>query len=80
MIGPALASRAPWITFKPTAPQPITTTEEPGATWALRTAAPTPVMTPQPMRQARSKAISFGTGIAPDSGTTVYSAWVEVTE
>jgi hypothetical protein len=37
-------------------------------------------MTPQPMMQARSNGISFGIAIAPDSGTTVYSAWVEVTE
>ena len=58
----------------------MTTTLEPAATLALRTAAPTPVITPQPMMQARSNGMSFGTGMAPDSGTTVYSACVEVTE
>ena len=52
----------------------------PGSTCALRTAAPTPVITPQPMMQARSNGISFGTAIAPDSGTTVYSACVDVVE
>ena len=58
----------------------MTSTLAPGSTLALRTTAPTPVMTPQPMMQARSNGISLGMAIAPDSGTTVYSAWVEVTE
>ena len=43
-------------------------------------APPTPVMTPQPMRQARSNGISKGMGTAPDSGTTQYSAWEETAE
>ena len=78
MIVPAPARRAPCSTLRPTAPQPITSTLEPGSTLALRTAAPTPVITPQPMMQARSNGISFEIAIAPDSGTTVYSACVEV--
>ena len=58
----------------------MTTTWLPAATFASRQTAPTPVMTPQPIRQARSKGISFGTAIAPDSGTTEYSACDETTE
>ena len=34
----------------PTPPHPKTTTEEPTSTWAVLTAAPTPVVTPQPIR------------------------------
>jgi len=64
--------------LRPTAPQPITSTLDPGSTCAFLTAAPTPVITPQPMMQARSNGISFETAIAPDSGTTVSSACVEV--
>ena len=64
----------------PTPPQPKTATDEPGVTFAVLIAAPTPVITPQPIRQARSKGISLGTGIAPDSGTTQYSAWEQIIE
>jgi hypothetical protein len=46
----------------------------------MRVAAPTPVITPQPIRQARSNGIAFGTAIAPDSGTTLYCACEETTE
>ncbi len=79
-ITSACCSRAPCTAFRPTAPQPTTTAAEPGSTRAIRTAAPTPVITPQPIRQARSNGMAFGTAIAPDSGTTVYCACVEVTE
>ena len=58
----------------------MTTTLAPGLTFALRTTAPTPVMTPQPMMQARSNGMSRDTTIAPDCGTTVYSACVDVTK
>ena len=47
---------------------------------AMRRGAPTPVITPQPIRQARSNGISAGTPIAPDSGTTQYWAWEDTTE
>ena len=80
MIVPAPASPAPWIAFSPTAPQPITATEAPGCTGATRVAAPTPVITPQPIRQARSNGISRGTRIAPECGTTAYWACEETTE
>jgi hypothetical protein len=69
----------PCSALRPTAPQPITATEAPGATFASRTAAPTPVITPQPIRQARSNGISFGTLIAPDCGTTAYWACDDTT-
>ena len=80
MIVPAPASRAPCTAFRPTAPQPITATEAPASTGATRVAAPTPVITPQPIRQARSNGISFGTLIAPDCGTTAYCACDDTTE
>ena len=42
------------MTERPTPPHPITATLEPGVTWAVRNAAPTPVSTPQPSRHACS--------------------------
>ena len=45
----APAMRAPWMTDWPTPPQPMTATVEPGWTFAVLSAAPTPVVTPQPM-------------------------------
>ena len=56
-ISAAPATRAPWMAEMPTPPQPNTTTVEPGSTLAVLMAAPTPVMTPQPI----SEAISSGT-------------------
>ena len=73
MIAPAPASRAPCTAARPTAPQPITITLSPCAIAPRLSAAPTPVMTPQPIRQARSNGISFGTGMACWSGTMQYS-------
>ena len=61
-------------TLRPTAPHPKTATLEPGETFATRATAPTPVITPQPIRQARSNGMSLETGMAPASGTTQYSA------
>ena len=49
-ISAAPAMRAPWIAAMPTPPAPKTTTLEPGCTLAVLSAAPTPVVTPQPMR------------------------------
>jgi hypothetical protein len=40
MIRPAPQTRAPWITLSPTPPQPSTTTDEPGCTFAALTAEP----------------------------------------
>ena len=74
MIGAARARRAPCTAFSPTPPQPITRALSPTATLATLRTPPTPVMTPQPIRQARSNGMSSGTTIAPDSGTMQYSA------
>ena len=41
-IGDAPAIRAPWIAESPTPPQPITSTESPGRTFAVFSTAPTP--------------------------------------
>ena len=40
---------APWITFRPMPPRPNTTTLAPASTFAVKSTAPTPVVTPQPM-------------------------------
>ena len=55
MMGVAPASAAPWIAFTPTPPAPMITALLPGASWAVLRTAPTPVMTPQARRHARSK-------------------------
>ena len=52
----------------------MTTTEEPGSTFAAFTTAPTPVMTPQPINEARSNGTSLPILIAAASGTTSSSA------
>ena len=59
MMRSAPAMRAPWITFRPTPPQPNTATDEPGSTFAVLNTAPTPVVTAQPTSAARSSGI-FG--------------------
>src|SRR5688572_8437333 len=70
----APASRAPCSTLRPTPPQPITTTVSPGCTRALKTAAPTPVVTLQPISASTGKSSDAGAGTQPISGTTAYSA------
>ena len=70
----ACASRAPWITDRPTPPQPITATLAPGGTWAVLRTAPTPVATAQPTIATTSSGASRRMRIAPDSGTTTRSA------
>ncbi len=75
-ISAAPQTRAPWITLMPTPPQPKTTTEEPGTTLAVFMAAPTPVMTAQPMSEATSKGTSSSILIAACHGMTVSSAQV----
>ena len=52
----------------PTPPQPNTTTDEPGVTLAVLMAAPTPVVTPQPMSEAISKGMSSSILIAASCG------------
>ncbi len=46
----------------------------PAGTVAVLSTAPTPVMTEQPMRAARSSGIAGSMRIAHDSWTTVYEA------
>jgi hypothetical protein len=58
----------------------MTATEAPASMRAMRAAPPTLVMTPQPIRQARSKGISFGTTMALVSCTTLHSAWDDTAE
>jgi hypothetical protein len=58
MMRAAPARAAPWMTLRPTPPQPQTATTSPGCTLAVLIAAPTPVMTPHPTRQARSSGAS----------------------
>ncbi len=62
----------------PTPPQPNTTTDEPGFTLAVLMAAPTPVVTPQPMSEAISKGMSSSILMAASWGTVMYSAKVPV--
>ena len=54
----APASNAPCTALRPTPPQPITTTLLPGSTRAVLVTAPTPVITEQPTRHARSSGMS----------------------
>ena len=61
MIGEAPATRAPCTEFKPTPPQPMTTTLRPTPTPAVLTTAPKPVSTPQAMSEATSNGMSAGT-------------------
>ncbi len=53
VLAPLMA--AAWMAFRPTPPQPRTTTLVPGLTLAAFTTDPNPVMTPQPMRHADEK-------------------------
>ena len=71
-VAPAMA--APCTTFSPTPPQPNTTTTEPGLTRAVLNTAPTPVVTAQPTRAARSSGmpLSIFTRLSTDS--VAYSA------
>ena len=64
---------APWITLRPTPPQPMTATVSPGLMFAVFVAAPTPVSTPQPMRAAMSRGMSSGIFTAPMAGMTAAS-------
>ena len=70
----APAMRAPWMTAWPTPPQPMTATVEPGSTWAVFRAAPTPVVTPQPMRASCSSGRSVSTFTTDIWSTVIWSA------
>jgi hypothetical protein len=74
MMVAAPQSRAPWITDWPTPPQPITATDDPGVTPAVFSAAPSPVVTPQPSRASSSSTRSVWTATTDASCTTMASA------
>ena len=73
MISPAPLMRAPWITLRPTPPQPTTATVSPFLMSAVFMAAPVPVSTPQPMRAATRMSTSSGIFTAPMAGTMLTS-------
>ena len=77
-ISDAPASRAPWTTERPTAPQPMTATLAPSGTRAVSSTDITPVATAQPSRQACSDGSSAGIFTAAAAGTTVRVANVPV--
>ena len=66
--------RAPWMTAWPTPPQPITATIEPGSTCAVLSAAPTPVVTPQPISASCSSGRSDSTFTTDIRWTVIISA------
>src|SRR3990167_10766603 len=74
MIRDAPAMAAPLMAARPTPPQPMTATVEPGSTWAEWKTEPTPVMTPQPIRQARSSGMSLSIAQSAFSWTRICSA------
>jgi hypothetical protein len=74
MIWPAPAMAAPLIAARPTPPQPITATVSPGRTLEVWIAAPTPVITPQPIRAARSSGMSFRIATQACSWISICSA------
>ena len=77
MIRLAPASRRPWITLRPTPPTPKTADVSPACTLARFSTAPTPVSTPQPIRQADVSGTSFEILTAWTSLTMVDSANTE---
>ena len=64
----------------PTPPSPITATDDPARTSAVLSAAPTPVVTQQPMSAATSGGVPSGTGIAAAAGTFWRSANVPIAQ
>ena len=70
----APAMRQPWMILSPIPPQPITATVEPPGTSAVYSAAPTPVITPQPISAASAIGISSGILTIPFSEVTIISA------
>src|SRR5579863_5992605 len=62
------------MTLRPTPPTPKTAAVSPGRTLARFSTAPTPVSTPQPIRQAEESGTSLGMRTACTSWTTVTSA------
>jgi hypothetical protein len=78
MIRLAPARRRPWITLSPTPPTPKTAAVSPAWTLARLSTEPTPVRTPQPMRQAEVMGTSLEILTAWTSLTMVDSVNTEV--
>jgi hypothetical protein len=74
MIGCAAISAPPCTTLRPTPPAPNTAMLAPAGTAAVLITAPTPVITEQPIRAARSSGMPLSMRIAHDSSTTVWEA------
>jgi hypothetical protein len=74
MIRPAPAMAAPLIADRPTPPQPMTATVSPGRTLEVWIAAPTPVITEQPIRAARSSGMSLRIATQACSWISICSA------
>ena len=77
MISAAPAKTAPITIDSPTPPPPNTTTVEPARTFALLRAAPTPVVTAQPISAEISNGMS-GILMQLIAGTTAWVAQVEI--
>ena len=60
MMRLARFTRRAWRALRPTPPQPYTTAVWPTSTLERYITAPTPVITPQPTRQAEVNGTSFG--------------------
>ena len=73
MILLAFMSFAPWITLRPTPPQPNTATLMPISALGLFMTPPTPVVTEQPMRAATSMGTSSGIGWQACCGQMIVS-------
>ena len=78
MILAAPTSAAAWMAFRPTPPQPSTTTLDPGDTRARLTTAPAPAATPQLTRHTTSRGASFRIEITDSSGRTARAANEEI--
>ena len=74
MIVRAPASAAPWIAASPTPPQPNTATVSPRCTFPVYIAAPSPAITPHPMRPAASGLALGSIGTHCVAATSVFSA------
>ena len=74
IILPAPAIRAAWMAARPIPPAPKTATVSPASTRAVLNTAPTPVMTPQPISEARSRGISSRIFTIACSWTSICSA------
>jgi hypothetical protein len=74
MMRPAPAIAAPLIAARPTPPQPMTATVSPGRTLEVWIAAPTPVITEQPIRAARSSGMSLRIATQACSWISICSA------